>query len=61
MKQEPLVLLLNEYDDEGIRRTKSNLDLDRAFMDMVKVHRAYCVGQEDPVLEDYRELVDDIR
>ena len=28
---------------------------------MIKVHRTYCVGQEDPVLSSYKRLVDDVR
>ena len=56
-----LVTLLNTLDDEGCARTESNLHLDRAFIDMIKVHRTYCVGQEDPVLSSYKQLVDDVR
>lgn len=52
---------MNALDDEGIPRTRSNLDLDWAFTDMVKHYRTYCVNQEDPVLESYKKLIDDIR
>ena len=52
---------MNALDDEGVARTRSNLDLDWAFADMVKHYRTYCVNQEDPVLQSYKKLVDDIR
>lgn len=59
--EEELVELCNSRDDYGELRPKSSLDLDIAFIELIKTSRVFIVGHTDPIKMNFEKLVDDIK
>ena len=44
MNPDKWVELKNEFDTEGNKRTQTMLDLDEAFISLIKLSRVYIIG-----------------
>ena len=53
--------LCNIRNDYGELRSKSSIDLDIAFIELIKTSRVFIVGHTDPIKMNFEKLIDDIK